>query len=133
MINPNYTEGRFLFVVDGCPHCSIWEKFIREFNMQLKSNKRIKIIDCTYYDLYGILTDSIVKLYEEDIDGYPVLFIGDSRKDGAETITECKAWLNARLFGDFIFSQRNEFLPIINKSVMFNKLCKHSQGRVICS
>lgn len=133
MINPNYTEGRFLFVVDNCPHCALWKKFIRQFNMRLRPNKRIKIIDCTNYDKYGICINQIIKLYEDELEGgYPVLFIGDSRKDGAESIIECKTWLFARLFNDFIFPQRNEFLPITNQPLLFNKSCRYSRGRLTC-
>ena len=132
MINPNYTEGRFLFIVDDCPHCAVWKKFIRQFNMQLKPNKRIKIIDCTSYDMYDICSDPVIKLYEDKLDGYPVLFIGDSRKDGAESVEECKAWLFTRLFNDFIFQQRNPYLPTIAKPLLFNKICRHSRGRLIC-
>lgn len=132
MINPNYTQGRFLFVVDGCPHCAIWEKFISQFNMLLKPNKRVKVIDCTYYDMYGICVDPVVRLFEREIDGYPIMIINGAVKDGAENLIECKAWLQARLFNDFIFAQRNEYLPIIGKSTMFNKTCKYSQGRLIC-
>ena len=132
MINPNYTEGRFLFIVNGCPHCAIWEKFIWEFNMKLSPNKRIKIINCTYYDMYGILTDPVIKQYEDRLDGYPVLFIGNSRKDGAETVAECKAWIFARLFSDFIFQQKNPFLSTIGQPLLFNKTCKYSRGRLVC-
>jgi len=132
MINPNYINGRFLFVVDGCQHCGIWEKFIRQFNMMLKPNKRIKIVDCTYYDMYNILTDPIIKLYESRLDGYPVLFIGDARKDGAESVIECMAWLLRRLYADFIFPPSNEFLPTINKSLFFNQSCGYSKGRIVC-
>lgn len=132
MINPNLTEGRFLFVVNDCLHCAIWKKFIRQFNMQLKPNKRIKIIDCTYYDMYDICVDPVVKLYEDKLDGYPVLFIGDSRKDGAESVDECIAWLFARLFNDFIFPQSNKFLPTIGMPLLFNKTCRYSRGRLMC-
>ena len=132
MINPNYTEGRFLFVVEDCPNCAIWKKFVRQFNMHLKPNKRIRIIDCTYYDMYNILTDPIIQLYEDKLDGYPILVIGDSRKDGAESVLECKAWLFARLFSDFIFPQKNPFLPTIGEPLLFNKTCKYSRGRLLC-
>jgi len=132
MINPNYSEGRFLFVVEGCPHCAIWEKFVRLFNMKLKPNRRIKIVDCTSYDMYDICLDPVIKLYEDQLDGYPILFIGNSKKDGAESIEECKAWLFGRLFNDFISQQRNENLPIMNQPLLFNKTCRRSRGRLIC-
>jgi len=132
MINPNYTESRVLFVVNDCPNCALWKKFIRQFNMKLRPEKRIRIVDCTLYDMYDILTDPIIQLYEDKLDGYPILFIGDSRKDGAESVTECKAWLFARLFNDFIFAQRNEILPTIGQPLLFNKTCKYSRGRLIC-
>jgi len=132
MINPNYIESRVLFVVDDCPHCAVWKKFIRKFNMNLKPNKRIRVIDCTSYDMYGICSDPIIKLYEDMIDGYPILFIGDSKKDGAETIEECKAWLFARLFEDFIFQQRNKMLHVIGQPLLFNKTCRWNKGRLLC-
>jgi len=100
--------------------------------MQLKPNKRIKIIDCTSYDMYGICVDPIVKLYEDELDGYPVFFNGDSRKDGAESVEECKAWLFAICFNDFIFPQKNPFLSTIDKPLLFNKTCRHSRGMLVC-
>ena len=132
MINPNYTEGRFLFVVEDCPHCAVWKKFIRLFNMQLRPEKRIKVIDCTYYDVFGISTDPIIELYENKLNSYPTLFIGDSKKEGAESVTECQSWLFARLFKDFIFPQRNKMLTTIGKPLLFNQSCKYSKGRLLC-
>ena len=133
MINPNYTEGRFLFVIDNCPRCAIPKEVVPQFNMQVRPDKRIEIIDCTYYDQYGICTDDIIKLYEDLIDGYPILFIGNSRKDGAESVLEYRSWLFGRFFSDFIFPQKNEFLPIIKQPLLFNQFCKYSKGRIVCT
>jgi len=125
-------NDRVLFVIDGCGHCAKWKKFIYLFNQKLKMEKRIRIIDCTLADRNGIITDNLISKYEQNIEGYPVLFIGDSRKDGANSVIEVKAWLKARLMGDLIFPEFNEYLPNIQKYAMFNKICKQRRGELRC-
>lgn len=132
MINPIKSKGRILFVIDGCHICNIWKSFVHRFNLKLKPEKRIKIIDCTRYDSYGVEDNPIIKLFEKEIDGYPVLFLEGSRKDGANSLIECQAWLKARLFGDFVFQERNEYLPHIGKYAMFNKDCRIKKGELVC-
>jgi len=133
MINPLLKKGRFLFVLEGCDHCQIYKKFIRQINMELKPDKRIQVIDCTSYNLFGISDNPLIELFERYFDGFPTLFIEGGIKSGANTVEECKAWINARLFNDFEFPKEPEYLPILRSYATFDKSCKYYKGRLICN
>lgn len=131
MINPLLSKGRFLFVREGCPYCAMYKRFIFAFNLELQPEKRIQVIDCTFYDKFG-MPNPIIDLFEPYIEGYPALVIDGEIKTGANSVLECKSFLKARLFNDFQFQQYPESLPIINKSTMFNKKCRQHKGRLFC-
>lgn len=132
MIHPLLTNGRILFVEEGCPHCSKYKKFIFEFNKLLILDKRIKIIDCSKNDFLGITNNPIITLFAPYFDSYPALFIDGEKKEGANTIIECKAWLKTRLSSDFIFPEMPEFFQTIGKYSVFDQECKYHKGRLIC-
>ena len=132
MINNLISRGRFLFIKSDCPYCSLYKKFIFKLNNELKPEKRIRIIDCTRYDLYGVCDNPIIKIFERHLESYPTLFIDGSKKVGANSVLECKAWLKARLFTDFYFEQEPDYFPTIRKYSLFDSQCKHRQGRIIC-
>lgn len=132
MIHPLLTKGRVLFVEKDCPHCAIYKKFIFEFNLQLKLDKRIAVVDCTEYDTFGICRNPIIKVFEPYFDAYPTLFIDGEKKEGVNSIIECKAFLNARLRKDFIFEKLPEYLPSINQYTIFNQVCRYRKGRIEC-
>jgi len=60
------------------------------------------------------------------------LFIEGEIKSGANSVTECEAWLRTRLFGDFYFPQTPEYLPEIDKYMIFNQKCRFRKGRIVC-
>lgn len=120
-----------MFVVDWCSHCRIWKKFINQMNNEFKLNKRINIIDCSNYAKYG-MNDPIIKIFDKYIDGYPVLFIKGSRKDGANSLIECKQWLKIKKFDDLVFP-KEDFFETINKKEIFDISCKKIKGRLICN
>lgn len=132
MIHPLLTNGRILFVEEGCPHCSKYKKFIFEFNRLLRLDKRIKIIDCSKHDFLGINNNPIIDIFSPYFDSYPTIFLEGEKKEGANTILECKAWLKTRLLDDFIFPEPPEFLPTLNKYAMFDQECKYKKGRLLC-
>lgn len=132
MMHPLLSSRRILFVRDHCPHCKRWKKFIFQLNMQLKVNKRIRIIDCTKYYLYGIYDNPIIKLFEKDILDFPVLFFEGERKTGTNSLVECRAWLKARVFNDFYFPQTPEYFEEIDKYSMFNEKCRYRKGKIVC-
>lgn len=132
MINPLLTRGEFLFIVDGCSHCSLWKNFIYKMNSEFKPGRRIAIIDCTLFQKYGIYTDPIIKIFEGYIDGYPILFIKGARKDGANSVIECEQWLRIKKFNDFYFPQEIKVFETINKSEIFEPNCKIKNKRLFC-
>lgn len=111
--------------------CAIWKAFIDTFNMELKIDKQIKIIDCTSYYAYGISPDPIFELFYKYINGlFPMLFFEGESKFGTSTIEQCHAWLRARCEGDFEFVQHNPDLH--------NKNCEYVEtgklkGQIICN
>lgn len=128
MIHP-LLKGRFLFTVDGCPHCREWHEFIHWVNYQLNWDKQIKIIDCTEFHDFGIIRDPIIKLFNPYVKGnYPTLFIDGEKKSGSNTPIESKTWIISRLFDDFYFEQENEELPNLKSTIMFNKKCEIRQS-----
>ena len=135
MIHPLKTHGRILFIRRGCPYCFKWEKFIYSLNFELKINKRIKVIDCSKYYAYRIYDNPIIKLFEDDFDSFPTLFFEGEKKEGANSVIECKAWLVTKLIlnNDFIFPKAPEYLPQINDYMIFDKECKYIKHRVYCT
>lgn len=131
MINPQLL-GRYLFIRNDCLHCKKWETFVFKFNFQLKRNKRVMIIDCTKFYYYGIYDHPIIKLFEDYIDEFPVIFIDGEKKSGTNSILECEAWIKARLFSDFYFPQMPEYLEEIDKYTIFNEKCQFRKGRIVC-
>ena len=134
MMNPLKIKGRILFVRNRCPYCFRWEKFIYYLNSKLKRNKRIKVINCSKYFKYGIYDNPLIKIFENDFDAFPTLFFDGEKKEGANSLIECKAWIITRLIlnNDFIFEETPEYLPSINKYMIFDKECKYIKRKVFC-
>lgn len=132
MRNPLFKKN-YLFVRDGCPYCAIAKKSVNQINMKLPINNQIKIVDCTYYDKYGIITDPIIKIFQPYLESYPTLFMKGAKKEGANSVIEYVAMLKVKLFGKFMLPSFNEYLPNIDKYAMFDLECKMKGGRVICS
>lgn len=131
MIHPLLLKGRFLFVVRECNKCQIYKDFVDSYNQKLKFEKMIRIIDCTEYYDFNIITNPIIRLFKKYFEGYfPILFIDGVRKNGATSLTETKSWIESRLNGDLIN-------PIKNKS-MFDKNCKYIKkgffkNKILCN
>ncbi|HEY0090073.1 MAG TPA: hypothetical protein VGB37_14600 [Candidatus Lokiarchaeia archaeon] len=102
--------ARFLLVKFGCPYCRNFQKSIQLINLRLPIDKRIKVVDCMYWERYGVQLEPIMKKFEKDglNEGYPLCFL---TKDGIENgITlepsspeMLKAYLNKFLEEEFIY------------------------------
>ena len=108
---------RILLVQDDCPECGIWKLFIWRINLQIKTEKRIKIIDCTLWSYRGVYTHPLQDLFDKYIERFPVLFFDGMRIDDANTVTEAEAFIRAVFKDDFIVKQENKYL--------FNKECRY--------
>lgn len=97
--------------------------------MKLPVDKRVKVVDCTIYQRYGIVTDPLITLYSKHFTGFPVAFIGNRKVDGANSQIESEELYNSILEEDFIVQEYND--------KKFNKECEiYGRGifkrRVIC-
>ena len=105
-------------------------------NLNLPSNKRIKVIDCTKYNDMGICEDPLIKSFEKEVDGaYPTFFYEGKKLIGANTKEEIEAALNIFLEDDYI---RKKYLRDSEGNYMkFNKDCTYINGafgkKVVCA
>ncbi|MEK6878722.1 MAG: hypothetical protein AABY22_03895 [Nanoarchaeota archaeon] len=111
-----FNNNRVAFMVDMCQHCRVWKEFIERINMKLPVNKRIKMVDCTYFQKYGILTDNLISLYNKHFSGFPTIFIGSIKISGANSRIEAETYLKALLEEEFIIPEYTE--------QKFNKDCE---------
>lgn len=132
MINPIYKKN-FLFVKDGCDYCKIAKKAVNKINLKLPIIKQIQIVDCTYYDNYGIINDPILNLFRDKINAFPTLFINGTKKEGANSVIEYFAWLKAKLLNKFLINEGNEYLPNLEVYAMFDYDCVRKSGRIVCN
>ena len=123
-----FNKIRVLFVIQGCQHCRVWLEFIERINAKLPIHKRIKIVDCTYYQNYHILTDQLIALYNKHFDGFPCMFIGNLKISGMNSRIEAEEYLSSLLEEEFIIPEFNER--------KFNKDCEIKDSmfkqKVIC-
>jgi len=78
-------NGRFLIVRNGCPYCSKVKKILPKINMRLPFNKRIRIVNNTNTELFGIKSNFIQnKIRDENFTGYPIIYYEGSMILGAE-------------------------------------------------
>lgn len=119
--NQIYRKARVLFVIQNCPHCLIWKRFIDGLNNDVKINKRILIVDATNFSEYGIYDNPMLRVFEKKIvkDGvmdFPVLFFEGTKVTNASSRAEVEAFIRACLHNDFIIPRENPYL--------FNKKCR---------
>lgn len=127
---------RVLFVRDGCPHCLIFKWFVEGYNFKTKIEKRIKVVDMTKFETFGLKTDPLIDVYQKYVQGrYPFLFWGMGMNaqpklfTGANSREEVESFLKVMLQKDFL-------IPEINP-LMFNKDCefrstKFGKRKVFC-
>ena len=92
---PNYNH-RILFVQDGCVHCKLIYGVVEEFNIFLKPEKRIRIVDMTDKWNYDIDLEPIAN--HIDIKGTPTLYMGGENPVLVEGVTT-RDWLKGFLKG----------------------------------
>lgn len=119
MNNHFFNNKRIVFVTRGCPHCRILMEFIERINYKLPIDKRIQIVDCTLYQSYGIATNNLILLYSKHFDGFPTLFLGNTKISGSHTRIEYETFLHDYLEDEFIIKEYSDHK--FNKDCMFSK------------
>lgn len=116
-----YFNSRILFVIDGCPHCMNYKRFIERLNLELPFEKRIRVINATVFNTLGIVDDPMIGLFDKYIDGYPTLFLNGIKITGANSQEEAEAFIKAAVHKDFIVPRDNPYL--------FDKDCRYSKNK----
>lgn len=124
-----FNKRRILFFIQGCSYCRRILEIIPRINARLPIHKRIKLIDCTYYQRYGILTDPLIALYAKNFTGYPTLFIGPTKTEGFHSKIESEIYMYSHVDKEFIIGESNKYT--------FNKDCEFAtqgkfKGEIIC-
>jgi hypothetical protein len=120
MNSKEFRTYRIMFYVNGCSHCKIVSKFIEQINMKLPMHKRIRLVECTFYQKYGVITDPLIALFSKSFNGFPSIFLDGIKMEGANTKEESMAYLNAFLEDDYIIGEYTES--------KFNKDCRFEKG-----
>lgn len=87
---------RLLIIMRNCEHCKLIYGIVDEFNVFLKPEKRIRIIDMTDSWDYDMNLEPIAK--HLDIKGTPTLFLGGEHPVLVEGVTT-REWLKGFLRG----------------------------------
>src|SRR3990167_4996689 len=117
-----FTNQRVLFIIQGCHHCRKIMEFIERINMKLPIDKRIKLVDCTLSQNYGIIDNPLIEVYAKHFDGFPSLFIGSLKIVGANSRIEIESYLTALLEEEFIYPEYS--------NGKFNKECKFVKSKI---
>lgn len=121
-----FYKYRILFHKQNCVHCNKYMSFIQRINAKLSINKRIILVDCTYWQNYRIITNPFIALFNKYIQGFPLLIIDGMLINGINSKIETEAFLMSYLQKDFIVAEHNKY--------RFNKECDYdSKGRIVCN
>ena len=126
MNNATFNKLRVVFVLQRCNYCKKVLEFIERLNMRLPIEKRIRVINCTFWQYYEIMTDPLIALYNKYIDGFPTICIDGIRINGVNSKIEIEAYLYSLLQKDFIVNESNKY--------RFSKECSlDNKGRIVCN
>jgi hypothetical protein len=123
-----FNNYRLAFILQGCRHCRQLCEFIERINTKLPIQKRIRIIDCTRFQEFGIADNPLISLFSKSFDGYPTVFISGLRISGSNTRLEIETYLTTLLQAEFTNIESNDFT--------FEKECEIKKvlgfKRVVC-
>ena len=88
---------RVLLKRSYCSYCRNWKGVVEKINLRLPPRKKIRIVDTTLYDKYGIVTDNVIN--EIKWEGTPHLHIDGVDYTGALSRWSVEAWLVGFLKG----------------------------------
>jgi len=127
MNNETFRKMNVAFIVAGCGHCRILCEFIGRINQKLPASEKIKIIDCTHMQRFGI-NNELASLYGKHFSGFPTIFLkGGIRIQGINTKIESFEQIKTLLEDYFVIPEISEHKFIkscsyIKKGLFKNKL-----------
>jgi len=130
-MNPEtFRKLNVCFIVQECARCRILCEFIERINMKLPINERIRIIDCTYYQKYGIIDNPLIAIYDKSFSGFPTIFLKNGIKiNGTNTRIESETFLKTLLQDMYVIKEDNEFVFDKKCSYQDKGLFKH---KIVC-
>ena len=128
MNSEQFKKYNILFYIDDCPKCRILCEFIGRLNQKLTIENNIKMINCTYYQKYGIVSDQLILLFNKHFDGFPTLFFKGIKVAGANSRIESEA---------FLHDLYEEFFVVKEDNRKFKKECEYIKkgalrGKIKC-
>lgn len=101
-------ESRFLLAIRGCGHCLQAKKAVNSVNCLLPVDKRIRIIDCTSYQEFGLNNIPILKVFSKMglEEGYPFLYIDGAVVEPAPNSYFLKKYLLSFFEQELIIERR---------------------------
>ncbi len=130
MRNLLFRKARILFVIDNCFACRIWKEIIESVNTLLPLDKRISIIYCTKFNLYGTHDNPLIRTFDKYIQAYPVLFFEGEKKEGSNSRAEVESWLMTRVRKDLIVYRE---IPYLFNQECYYKKNWYGRKRLVCS
>lgn len=125
-----YRKINVLFYMNSCPHCRTLCEFIERINCKLPIEKQIKMVECTYYQKYGVISDPLLQMYSKKFDGYPTLFAGSIKISGTNSKIESYEFIKGLLEEDFVMPEQSNHKFL--KNCELNK-SGWLRGKVICN
>lgn len=122
-------NARVLFVQDGCEICLRWKKFIERFNLEIKPEKRIEVIDATNLSRNEIFDHPLLKIFDKYIFHFPVLFLDGRKIPWANSPEEAEAFVRSYLHEDFIIPQEN---PLLFEVKCRNVKRRFHEPQIVC-
>jgi hypothetical protein len=88
------------------------------------------MVECSFYQRYKIITDPLIILYSKHFDGYPTIFIGNIKIDGANSRIESETYFRELMMEHFIVPEFSD--------LQFNKQCEISKkgifkNKIVCN
>ena len=126
MNSETFRKMNVCFIIDGCPRCRILYEFIGRINQKLPPSEKIKIVDCTYMQRFGIV-DELSSLYAKHFDGFPTIFIHGLRIAGCNSKIESLEQIKTLLEDYFVVPEisENKFIKscsYIKRGLFRNKI-----------
>lgn len=94
--------NRFLLVEKICPFCIKYFPIINRINSNLPPKKRIKIIDTTDFEQFGVQLNPIIEKIEYE--GTPTLMIDGIKVEGATSPMWIEGFLKSYLKEEFLIA-----------------------------
>ncbi len=97
-------NNRLLLFKRGCTGCLQYLKVLPKINLRLPLDKRIKMINCSEFEEFGLKTHPIMDRFNsKDFQSYPLLYLDGILVVGVAWSEQLNIFLETYLKGDFLY------------------------------